>query len=113
MSVTLLLRCFDLNQTREHYGARLGFAVEEAPGTVTVSLHSGRVAFTEHDLWQRAPACSATIRFDVPDVDAYFRDVRDRVDIRWPLQDTPHGTREFGVVDCNGYHLAFRQQDAG
>jgi hypothetical protein len=22
----------------------------------------------------------------------------------------PYGSSEFGVVDCNGYHLAFQQQ---
>jgi len=28
----------------------------------------------------------------------------------WQLQDMPYGSREFGVRDCNGCHLAFAQQ---
>jgi len=46
----------------------------------------------------------------VPDVDAYYATVKDAASVAWPLQDMPYGSREFGVVDCNGYHLAFQQQ---
>jgi len=46
----------------------------------------------------------------VADAAACYAAVKDKASIAWPLQHMPYGSTEFGVVDCNGYHLAFRQQ---
>jgi uncharacterized glyoxalase superfamily protein PhnB len=59
---------------------------------------------------EEPPRFSGTIYFTVPDADSYFATVKDKVAIAWPVQNMPYGSREFGVKDCNGYHLAFQQQ---
>jgi uncharacterized glyoxalase superfamily protein PhnB len=111
MTFTLLLRCNDLNETREFYRSVLGFDVADtAEDTVTVEMAGGKLIFTSQDLWQSAPTCSGTIYFVVPDVDSFYVSVKDEATVSWPLQDMSYGSREFGVIDCNGYSLAFMQK---
>ncbi|NUU38088.1 VOC family protein [Pseudomonas sp. C2B4] len=110
MSLTLLLRCSDLNSTRRYYHDNLGFtAVESAESTLTVLLQDCRITFTQQDLWGSPMGCSGTIYCAIKQVDRYYEAVKDKAEIAWPLQDMPYGSREFGVRDCNGYYLAFAQ----
>jgi predicted enzyme related to lactoylglutathione lyase len=109
--MTLLLRCRDFEETRRFYRAVLGFEVRDsAEGTLTVARQGSRLIFTAADLWGGEPRLTGTIYFTLPDVDAYFASIRDKVTVLWPVQDMPYGSREFGIRDCNGYHLAFQRQ---
>ena len=110
MAITLLLRCEDLEATRHFYGQVLGFQVKDAAGNLRVDIFGGVLIFTPRDLWQAPPALTGTIYFTVPDVAAWYTSLQDRVTVAWPLQDMPYGSREFGIQDCSGYHLAFQQQ---
>lgn len=111
MSLTLLLRCNNTNETREFYRLVLGFDVADtAEDTVTVETDGGKLIFTSQDLWQSVPTCSGTIYFLIPDVDSFYISAKDMATVSWPLQDMPYGSREFGVIDCNGYSLAFKQK---
>ncbi len=111
MSLTLLLRCQDLEQTRTYYCDTLGFEVSDsAQGTLTVCLQDCSIVFTPEDLWRAPVQCSGTIYLGIADVQAYFQQVHDKAEIAWPLQDMPYGSREFGVRDCNGYWLGFAQR---
>jgi catechol 2,3-dioxygenase-like lactoylglutathione lyase family enzyme len=110
MPLTILLRCRDLEETRQFYQSALGFNVRDTNGTLTVERYSGTLIFTPGDLWKRPPGFSGTIYFTVPDADGYFASIKDKVSVAWPIQDMPYGSREFGVRDCNDYHLAFQQQ---
>ena len=113
MALTLLLRCDNLEATRHFYQSLLSFNTTHAADTLTVEQYGGVLIFTEQDLWQSQPSCSGTFYFSVPDVDTLFAALKDSVSLAWPLQDMPYGGREFGICDCNGYHLAFRQQAQG
>ena len=110
MGITLLLRCADLEATRHFYGQVLGLQVTDAAGNLRVDMFDGVLIFTPHDLWQAPPALTGTIYCTVPDVAAWYASLQDRVTVAWPLQDMSYGSREFGILDCNGYHLAFQQQ---
>ncbi|MBB4862191.1 putative glyoxalase superfamily protein PhnB [Pseudomonas nitritireducens] len=110
MPLTVLLRCHDLELTRAHYRDVLGFSVEDsAQGTLTVQLQDCRLLFTVDDLWSAGVGSSGTLYLQISGVDRYFEQVKDQAQIAWPLQDMTYGSREFGVRDCNGYHLAFAQ----
>lgn len=114
MPLTPLLRCLSTDDTRRFYGSVLGFDVHDsAEGTLTVERGGARLIFTSADLWNGAPALTGTLYLTVPDVDALYAAVRDRATIAWPPQDMPYGSREFGLRDPNGYHLAFQQQGGG
>ena len=109
MPLTLLLRTVNLEETRNFYASVLGFeAFDTAEGTLTVEKHGGRLIFTE--LFGVPDGFSGTIYFTVPDADHYFASIQHKVDVTWPLQNMPYGSREFGIKDCNGYQLAFQQQ---
>ena len=109
--LTVLLRCRDLDETREFYKSVLGFNVRDtAENTLTVEQHGGALIFTSGDLWEGPLGFSGTIYFTVPDADGYYATVKDNAAVAWPLQDMSHGSREFGITDCNGYHLAFQRQ---
>lgn len=110
MSLTLLLRCADPARTRAFYEALPGFTVAGSAGdTVTITGHGARLVFTAADLWNRAPTLTGTLYFTVGDIESSFAQVQGVAQLVWPLQDMPYGTREFAVVDCNGYVLAFQQ----
>jgi predicted enzyme related to lactoylglutathione lyase len=112
MSLAALLRSTDLAATRDFYASILGFAVSDsAEGTLTVERHGGKLIFTALDLWNRPPGLSGTLYFSVPDVEAYYDQIKGETSIAWPLQRMPYGSYEFGVVDCNGYTLAFQQRN--
>lgn len=111
MSLTLLLLAHDLAETRQFYKTALGFGVRDTPGgTLTVEKYGGVLIFTSGDLWRSPPGFSGTIYFRVPDADGVFASVKDKVTVVWPIQDMSYGSREFGIKDCNGYHLGFQQQ---
>lgn len=110
MPLTLLLRCNDLQLTATHYRDTLGFRVTDSQeGTLTAQLEDCRIVFTQQDLWASPAGCSGTVYCLIGDVARYYESVKDRAEIAWPLQDMPYGSTEFGVRDCNGYHLAFAQ----
>jgi predicted enzyme related to lactoylglutathione lyase len=111
MSLTLLLRCNDINETRQFYRSAPHFeTLDTRDNTLTVQNMGAKLIFTHEDLWKSAPICSGTIYFSVPDVDTYFASIRDKVSLVWPIQDMSYGSREFGIRDCNGYTLAFQQR---
>lgn len=111
MPLTILLRCRDLEETRKFYQSALGFSVRDTTeGTLTVEHDGGKLIFTSGDLWESPPVFSGTIYFTVPDADGYFASVKDKTTVAWPIQDMSYGSKEFGIKDCNGYHLAFQQQ---
>jgi len=112
MSLTLLLHCNDIGTTRSFYRDVLGFRVTDTvEDTLTAECSGARLVFTASDLWQSRPFFSGTIYFEVEDLESLYASVRDTPHVSWALQDMPYGSREFGIKDCNGYFLAFRQKE--
>ena len=111
MSLTLLLRCNEISTTRQFYRDVLGFQVTHtAQDTLTAEYSGARLVFTASDFWQSTPFFSGTIYFEVEDLETFYASVEGSPNISWALQDMPYGSREFGIKDCNGYFLAFRQK---
>lgn len=112
MALSLLLRCQNLIHTRDYYRDVLGFEVTETSGlSLVVSRFEVSIMFTELNLWESELMMSGTIYISVPEVDQYFAEIEEQVDVAWGLQDMPYGTREFAVRDENGYYLAFMQAE--
>ena len=59
--------------------------------------------------YEPAPATGARFNFEVEDVDAWWRALRDGSDVLEPLLDTPYGTRKFTIRDPDGNELGFVQ----
>jgi hypothetical protein len=111
MPLTMLLRCNNLEETRRLYQFVPGFAAfGSADGTLTVDMEGNNLIFTPSGLWGHSTELSGTIYLSISAVDSYFSYLQGKVDVVWPIQDMPYGSREFGIKNCNGYHLAFQQQ---
>ena len=111
MTLSALLYCKDLHETRAFYESTLGFtAVDSAENTLTIEKDGAKLIFTEQNLWESSPAFTGTLYLTVKDVDGYYASIQEIVQPAWELQDMPYGTREFGIKDCNGYLLAFQQE---
>jgi predicted enzyme related to lactoylglutathione lyase len=108
--MNLLMKCNDIAETKSFYSGILQFDVSDtAKDTCSVQKAGGTIIFSSGDNLGSSPSMTGTIYFFVPHVDEYFETIKDNVDVQWPLQDMPYGTREFGIRDCNGYHLAIVQ----
>lgn len=111
MPINLLLKCHDVQTTKSFYEEILEFKVtDSANNTCTVEKEGGSIIFTSEDLWSGYPRCTGTIYFFIDDVDSYYDSIKDKAIIKWPLQDTSYGTREFGVKDYDEYTLAFAKR---
>jgi predicted enzyme related to lactoylglutathione lyase len=111
MTLSLLLKCADLEETKAFYSEILEFDVSDTPEeTCTVRKSGASIIFTADDLWEGHPHCTGTLYFFLPDVDEYYDAVKHKAFVRWPLEDMSYGLREFGVKDCNGYTLAFAKR---
>ncbi|WDV48058.1 VOC family protein [Clostridiaceae bacterium M8S5] len=49
--------------------------------------------------------------FDIDDIDALWKQLKDKVNIIEPLQTMPYGTRKFTISDPDGNELGFVQQN--
>lgn len=111
MAINLLLKCHDVETTKSFYEEILEFKVSDSAGdTCTVEKEGGAIIFTSEELWSGHPKCTGTIYFFIDDVEKYYKSIKDKAIILWPLQNMPYGTREFGVKDYDEYHLAFAQR---
>ena len=109
MSLTILLRCYDVEQTRTFYESVLGFSIAStAENTITVTKDGANLIFTKEDLWNLNPSFSGTMYITVEDIDEYFSRIAGIAPVAWPLQSMPYGIREFAITDCNGYVIAFQ-----
>jgi len=112
MPLTLLLKCLNVEATKSFYKEILNFEVKDsAEGTCTVQKEDCSILFTSEELWTGHPKCTGTIYLFIDYVDSYYESVKDKAIVLWPLQDMLYGTREFGIKDCDEYHLAFAQKN--
>lgn len=51
--------------------------------------------------------CSSVYYIEMNDVESYYEEVKEDVNLVKQLQDTWYKTKEFWIKDCNGYLLAF------
>lgn len=110
MTMNLLMKCNDLEETKSFYSNVLQFDVSDtAENTCSVQKAGGTIIFSTGNNLGDSPGMSGTIYLFLPHIDDYFNSVKNHVEVVWPLQDMSYGTREFGIKDCNGYHLAFAQ----
>jgi uncharacterized glyoxalase superfamily protein PhnB len=55
------------------------------------------------------PQLTGTLYFNMIGVTGFFEQIKNRVEIVWPLEAMDYGQTEFGIKDCDGYTLAFSE----
>jgi uncharacterized glyoxalase superfamily protein PhnB len=110
-----VLKVTDLQQSIDYYTVTFGFKLRwRSPndgGGENCMLEMGDVCLmlsTGSHLGGK-PEFTGTIYFDMEGVEEFYEQVKDRVELVWPLEVMDYGTKEFGVRDCNGYTLAFSE----
>jgi predicted enzyme related to lactoylglutathione lyase len=118
--VSPVLLVADLDRSLAFYGGLLAFACERfgTPANFAVVQRDDAIlllALAPDDArivpnWHIVEKTwNAYIR--VEDVDALFAEVQERgCPIDYGIYDAPHGFREFGVTDPDGYDIAFGQR---
>ena len=113
----LLVR--DIHATLSYYRDRLGFdttAFGDPPSFASARRGGATVLFALHDdpreivpNWRLRPQ-TWNVYIEVADVDALYEELQHRAaTIDYTLYDAPHGFREFGTQDPDGYDIAFGQ----
>ena len=55
------------------------------------------------------PQLTGSLYFRVDDADTLWEQMKDKAKVSYPLQDFGYGTKEFALVDPNGYLIQFAQ----
>jgi len=99
----------DLSEAIEWYSEMLGFQVRNTwppddPNYVDFVSEEG-AAFS---VMVAEPVPSGgRFNFSIRDVDAFWEELRDKVEVVEPLFDTPYGSRKFTIRDLDGNELGF------
>jgi uncharacterized glyoxalase superfamily protein PhnB len=56
------------------------------------------------------PTLTGSIYFNTTDVDALWKQIKDKVSVVYPIENFFYGMREFAIRDNNGYLLQFGQE---
>src|SRR5215471_17312366 len=59
------------------------------------------------------PTLTGSIYFNVTDVDAFWKQTKDKAQVVYPIENFFYGMREFAIRDNNGYVLQFGQEIDG
>lgn len=121
-----MLEVDDVRATADFYVDRLGFEVtntlEEPDGDwAWANVRRGAVAFMFTERHTHAddpdadhthpeePVLTGSLYVNVDDVDALAAELTGKVVLDFGPADQPHGMREIGVTDPNGYFILFGQ----
>ena len=77
----------------------MGVAVRDGVGLM-VTTPNEHVPFD-------TPGFTGALYFNVDDVEVLWADLKDRVEIAYPMEEFHYGMREFAIDDNNGYMLQF------
>ena len=96
----------DLTETLEFYVGKLGFdPLYRGDGEAGVGLGDIIVRFCDGEPIKNE---DLSIYFEIADTDDLFKKYNaEGVQVRFPPQDQPWGSRDFGIQDPNGYRLVF------
>jgi uncharacterized glyoxalase superfamily protein PhnB len=108
-----MLAVISIDETILFYRDTLGFecvnrmdgwaALRKDDVEIMVSLPNAHEPFEK-------PELTGSLYFNVADVDACWEQVKDKVNVIYPLENFYYGMREFAIRDNNGYILQFGQE---
>ena len=114
-TIVPVLKVSEMNRAVDFYTSILGFSVcwqaandgggencMLAAGATNLLLSSGSHLGDQ-------PQFTGTFYFNMVGVRDFFEQIKNKVEIVWPLRTMDYGQMEFGIKDCDGYTLAFAE----
>ncbi|NND35292.1 MAG: bleomycin resistance family protein [Saprospiraceae bacterium] len=107
-----MLYTLNIRESIDYYVGILGFTCEdfaEEWGWASLSHDQISVMLSKPNEHQKfnGPHFTGSIYFRMTGVDKYYQEIKDRVDICYPIETFHYGMREFGIYDINRYLLQF------
>jgi len=117
-TLTPMLNTWDIKKSIAFYTEVLGFECEkfsEEHGWASLKRDKVAIMFArpnEH-MGHTAPVLTGSLYIKTDDVDSYWKNVKDKTRVCYPIEDFEYGMREFAIFDNNSYLLQFGQNIAG
>ena len=113
-----ILETKDLKNTVGYYQSVLGFRLgglypaEGDPWWAEMRRDDAVIMLCTRNAHSKVPEPTFTgsIYIYPSNVDEIWEELKDKVEISYPIETFDYGMREFGIVDCNGYLLQFGQE---
>ncbi|MDE0055141.1 MAG: sigma-70 family RNA polymerase sigma factor [Gammaproteobacteria bacterium] len=122
----LVLEVREIDASIEYYTKTLGFELTGRAGTegeqrldrglgaddwAHVEAGATSLVFVPLERGDKSggPVMTGSIYLYPEDVDKAWDELHEHVEVTWPIRTWPHGMRDFGVRDVNGYWLIFGQ----
>jgi catechol 2,3-dioxygenase-like lactoylglutathione lyase family enzyme len=113
-AIVPVLKVTDMQRALDFYAGVLGFKVrwrEANDDGDTCMLDGGATNLllsTGSHLGDK-PQFTGTLSFNMVGVAAFFEQIKNDVEIVWPLEKMDYGQTEFGIKESDGYVLAFAE----
>lgn len=113
-----MLESNDLKASLAYYRDILGFELTgiapdaDNPYWIAVKRDGIELMFSSrnaHSL-QPKPEMTGVLYIYSDNVEEIWEELKEKVEIAWPLQSFDYGMKEFGIRDCHGYLLSFGQE---
>jgi uncharacterized glyoxalase superfamily protein PhnB len=113
--LTPILNTEDVQGSVDYYTSVLGFTCEaggEETAWARVSRDDVSVMFARPTVHQHfiRPTFTGSLYLRTDDVDAVWEQLKDKVEICYPIENFHYGMREFAIYDNNRYLLQFGQE---
>lgn len=109
-----MLEVNDMEQSIRFYEEKLGFICKSRMGKDWAYLQCDEVGImlSQRFTAEKHPSTFMTgsVYFYTDKVDAIWENLKEKVEISYPIETFDYGMREFGLLDCNGYLLQFGQE---
>jgi catechol 2,3-dioxygenase-like lactoylglutathione lyase family enzyme len=115
VQIVPVLKVSDLQKAVDYYTGVLGFTVTWRAandcGGENCMLHAGLASVLLSTGAHRGdkPRSTGTLYFHMGGVQAFLQHVKHHVEIGWLLQTTEYGETAVGILDCDGYVMAFAE----
>ena len=105
-----MLRVHDLEESIHFYRDLLGFrCTSRMQGWASLQKDGVELILAlpnEHEPFDR-PKFTGSFYFHLDDVDAFWKALKDKATVVYPIENFEYGMREFAIRDNNGYCLQF------
>jgi uncharacterized glyoxalase superfamily protein PhnB len=114
-TIVPVLKVADMHRAMDFYTGVLGFTVcwqaANDGGGENCMLAAGatNVLLSTGSHLGEKPQFTGTLYFNMVGVREFFEQIKNKVEIVWPLETMDYGQIEFGIRDCDDYVIAFAE----